>query len=344
MRVLVYEYLYGGALAARPGAASLRAEGWAMLAAVLEDFTRCPGVHVVTLVDPALLPAFDVAKSPAGFTASAAPPGEEEPTFRGLARAADLALIIAPEFDGLLAERCRWAEEEGCRLLGPSAAAVRLTGDKLLLAHHLAGRGVPTPPTLPYPSASTPFAFPLVCKPRDGAGSQATFLVRDARELGEVLARVRAEGWAGEMVLQPHVPGRPVSVALLLGPGRRLLLPAAEQTLSADGRFRYQGGSLPLAADLDRRARRLAERAVQAVEGLRGYVGVDLVLGEAADGSGDRVIEINPRLTTSYVGLRRLARFNLAEALLAAATGAALPEMTWRPGRVRFRADGEIEA
>ena len=33
--------------------------------------------------------------------------------------------------------------------------------------------------------------------------------------------------------------------------------------------------------------------------------------------SGDRVIEINPRLTTSYVGLRALARFNLAEALLA---------------------------
>src|ERR1051326_6892802 len=143
MRVFIYEYLCGGALAVRPGAASLRAEGWAMLAAVLEDFSRCPGVHVVTLVDPALLAAFERGKPPAAFTASAARPEAEEQTFRALARSADLALIIAPEFDGLLAERCRWVEEVGGRLLGPSAAAVRLTGDKLLLAHHLDGLGVP---------------------------------------------------------------------------------------------------------------------------------------------------------------------------------------------------------
>jgi predicted ATP-grasp superfamily ATP-dependent carboligase len=278
MQVFVYEYVCGGA----GGAGSLRAEGWAMLAAVLEDFTRRPGVHVSTLVDPALLPAIPP-KPEASARASAGRRGEAEPAFRALARAADFSLIIAPEFDGLLAERCRWVEEEGGRLLGPSAAAVRLTGDKLLLARHLDGLGVPTPATLPFPSPAPRFAFPLVCKPRHGAGSQATFLVRDAEELGQVPARVRSEGWAGEMVLQPHVPGRPVSVALLLGPERRFALPAVEQTLSPDGRFRYQGGSLPLAEELDRRGRRLAERAVEAVEGLHGYVGVDLVLGEEAD-------------------------------------------------------------
>jgi predicted ATP-grasp superfamily ATP-dependent carboligase len=342
MRVFVYEYLCGGERTG-PGAASLRAEGWAMLAAVLEDFSRCPGVQVVTLVNSSLLRVVARGRPPTSFTASAARPGEEEPAFRTLARTADFSLIIAPEFDGLLAERCRWVEEEGGRLLGPSAAAVRLTGDKLLLARHLDGRGIPTPPTLPFPSAAPPLPFPLVCKPRDGAGSQATFLARDPEGLGQAVPRARAEGWPGEMVLQPHVPGRAVSVALLLGPERRLALPAAGQTLSADGRFRYQGGSLPLAEELDRRARQLAERAVQAVEGLRGYVGVDLVLGEAADGSGDRVIEINPRLTTSYVGLRRLARFNLAEALLAVVTATTLPEMKWRPGPVRFRSDGGIE-
>src|SRR5438552_2243412 len=94
----------------------------------------------------------------------------------------------------------------GARAARPGAASLR--------ARRLAGLGGPPPPPLPYPPPAPPFAFPLVCKPRHGAGSQATFLVRDARELGQVLARVRAEGWPGEMVLQPHVPGRPVSVAL----------------------------------------------------------------------------------------------------------------------------------
>ena len=144
------------------------------------------------------------------------------------------------------------------------------------------------------------------------------------------------------MIVQPFAPGRAVSVAFLTGPAGRVALPAAQQVLSDDGRFHYQGGRLPLPRDLNERAQRLAGRAVAAVEGLCGYVGVDLVLGAAADGSGDRVIEINPRLTTSYVGLRALARFNLAEALLAAASGAALPPLRWRPGPVLFQADGRV--
>jgi predicted ATP-grasp superfamily ATP-dependent carboligase len=121
-------------------------------------------------------------------------------------------------------------------------------------------------------------------------------------------------------------------------------LPAAEQRLSADGRFHYRGGTLPLPPDLGARAQRLAVQAVQAVPGLHGYVGVDLVLSGAADGRDDEVIEINPRLTTSYVGLRRLARFNLAEAMLRVAAGDSVPPLTWLPGPVRFSADGRIGA
>jgi predicted ATP-grasp superfamily ATP-dependent carboligase len=144
------------------------------------------------------------------------------------------------------------------------------------------------------------------------------------------------------MILQEYVPGRPVSVSFLAGAGELFALPAVEQVLSADGHFRYQGGRLPLPEELDRRARRLAERAVRAVEGLHGYFGVDLVLGDAEDGLEDFAIEINPRLTTSYVGLRRLARFNLAEGLLAVTTGALLPVRDWHTDPVVFQADGQI--
>jgi predicted ATP-grasp superfamily ATP-dependent carboligase len=142
------------------------------------------------------------------------------------------------------------------------------------------------------------------------------------------------------MIVQPYLRGRATSVTCLVGPHGCTPLPAAEQRLSADGRLRYEGGSVPLPPPWDERARRLAVRAVRAVPGLRGYVGVDVVLGEATDGSGDAVIEINPRLTTSYVGLRRLARFNLAEALLTVAGGGRLPDLDWGEGPVRFRADG----
>jgi predicted ATP-grasp superfamily ATP-dependent carboligase len=330
MDLFVYEHLSGGGLAEPGGAASLRREGWAMLSALLHDLGGCAGVRTASLLDAEALRAAG-GRLPANLTVQRVEPGRGEEAFRRLAAAADATLLVAPECDDVLYRRCVWVEEAGGRLLGPSPAAVRLTGDKLLLAGRLEAQGVPTPPTVAWPAAG--LAFPLVCKPRDGAGSQATFLVRDEAEAATVGARAAAEGWGGPLIAQPFAPGLAASAAVLLGPGRRVVLPAARQLLSDDGRFRYLGGSVPLPAELDRRARALAERATAAVEGLNGWVGVDLVLGER-----DVVVEINPRLTTSYVGLRALARFNLAEALLRTAQGGAFAGWDWRSDEVRFEA------
>ena len=122
-----------------------------------------------------------------------------------------------------------------------------------------------------------------------------------------------------------------------------LALPAAAQDLSAEGRFQYRGGSLPLAPPLTLRAQHLARRAVEAVPGLRGYVGVDLLLGEAGDGSQDWAVEINPRLTTSYVGLRALAQTNLAELLLRLVLGEEVPKLSWRAATIHFEANGSVQ-
>ena len=309
MRIHVHEYTCSQAGISLGD--SLRAEGRAMLSAVLEDFRRIPGVEAMTL-----------------------PAGEERAVIHDAARSCDHVLLIAPEFGGLLAERCRWVEEAGGRLLGPSSAAAQLTADKLRLSHHLRGAGVPTPACTPYPGA---VPFPAVLKPRDGAGSQATFLVRNPDELARCSAQAAAEGWCGELILQPFVPGTAASVALLLGPGRCVPLLPAEQHLFDGSRFRYRGGRVPLPAALGGRAVTLACRAVAAVPGLRGYVGVDLVLGDE-----DQVIEINPRLTTSYIGLRALAETNLAEAILRVAAGEDV-SLRWREGAVEFTADGTLK-
>jgi predicted ATP-grasp superfamily ATP-dependent carboligase len=61
--------------------------------------------------------------------------------------------------------------------------------------------------------------------------------------------------------------------------------------------------------------------ALAALPPANGYVGIDLILGDATDGSQDVVIEINPRLTTSYVALRQHYRTNLAAAMLQVIAG-----------------------
>jgi predicted ATP-grasp superfamily ATP-dependent carboligase len=99
---------------------------------------------------------------------------------------------------------------------------------------------------------------------------------------------------------------------------------------------------LPLHADLAHRAVAVARSGIDALPDLGGYVGADVVLGEANDGSTDWLIEINPRLTTSYLGLRALAEGNLAQLLVRVARGEQTAAPRWRPGPVRFLADGTI--
>jgi tyramine---L-glutamate ligase len=315
MRVLIYEHVTASMATSLD---SLRAEGRAMLEAVVEDFPRIPGVEVVTLASP------------------------NEAAFRDAAAGADYTLVIAPEIDGILATRCAWVEEAGGRLLGPSAQAVRLTGDKLLLGRHWLAHGVPTPPCrLHLPGEPPPSIFPAVCKPRFGAGSQATFLVHQESDIAAATEQARAEGCT-DLLLQPFVPGQAVSVAWVLGPNHKVPLLPARQRVSDDGRFHYLGGSLPLDEELSERAVALSRRAVDCIPGLLGYVGVDLVLGDAQDGSADWAIELNPRLTTSYIGLRVLARVNLAQLMLQVVRREMLTPPAWHPGTVQFTAAGTI--
>jgi predicted ATP-grasp superfamily ATP-dependent carboligase len=335
MLIFVYEHMNSGVYARAGGAESLHAEGGAMLSAALDDFQRCEAVETVTLLDPR--------QSAPGRVVHATGPAGEEAVFRALAREADRTLVIAPETAGILEARCRWVEEMNGRLLGPSSAAVHVTADKLALATNLATRGVPTPPTRAIkPGQACSFPFPVVVKPRDGAGSVATFRIASDETWRRVDDAIAGEGYEGELVVQPFAQGKAASVAVLIGPAGTFPLLPAEQHLSADDRCHYEGGSIPLSSNEAQRASRLAERAVPGIAGLRGFVGIDLILGTRDDGLDDVVIEINPRLTTSYVGLRELARFNLGAAMLSVADGEKPPAFEWQPGAVRWRSDGTV--
>jgi predicted ATP-grasp superfamily ATP-dependent carboligase len=318
--LFVYEYCCALGLGreATDPAHSLYREGRAMRDAVAEDFRRMLGVQVETLDRVA-------AES-------------EEREFIALARRADFTLLIAPETDRLLAQRRQWAGAIGANVLGSDSAALALTADKLALAKHWHDAGIRTPRT-ERATAWPRDRVPCVVKPRDGAGSSATFRVDTSDAFARCLAEAEREGVAvSRFVAQDFIPGRPASVAFLVGPRETIALPPTFQRLSFDGRFRYEGGELPIAPQLAARAVALGRAAIACVPGLRGYVGVDVILGDAAD----YTIEINPRLTTSYVGLRQLAGSNLAGAMLRVARGEPVGELAWKPGRVRFEPEGVV--
>ena len=160
-----------------------------------------------------------------------------------------------------------------------------------------------------------------------------------ARSRAACFAATSAHPWPRR--LEVFHPGLAASVAFLCGPNHRIPLAACRQHLTQDGRFGYLGGSLLWETELAARATSLAQRALAVLPPAVGYVGVDLVLGNASDGSEDVIIEVNPRLTTSYVGLRAMTDDNLALAMLEIAAGREfLPRFRRDP--LEFSAKGAV--
>jgi predicted ATP-grasp superfamily ATP-dependent carboligase len=185
------------------------------------------------------------------------------------------------------------------------------------------------------------WGFRVVIKPRFGAGSHATYLVDDVHELSEHPLRHDGGPPERQMIVQPFVAGRAVSVAVIVRDGSESVevWPVAEQHLSNDGRFRYLGGRIPARHAPVSAIVALVERAVHAVPGLRGYVGLDLILPEDAPDE-PVIVEVNPRLTTSYLGYRALASQNLAPLVLL--EGQKRERSCWQQAQIAFDAAGRI--
>jgi len=335
VHVFVFEFVTGGGFvdSDTPLPSSLLAEGRAMAGALVEDLNRIDGCTISTMRDQRLddfvLPA---------QTHTLMRSEDDRNIFCRLATSADWTIVIAPEFDNYLHQRTSWVENAGGRLLGPSSELVRLTANKRKLAAHLAASGVSVPVSRrinPCDRLPTDFPYPAVIKPVDGAGSI------DVRQIGSASEPISSD--IGELRLERLCPGISVSVSFLCGPAGHQVLTPCRQVLSDDGRFSYRGGTLPLDRELAVRAQSLAARAVDTLNNPLGYLGVDLVLGEDASGDEDIVIEINPRMTTSYVGLRMAANNNLAAAMLGIAEGQQV-SLSFDDQPLQFDATGAVHA
>jgi hypothetical protein len=335
--IFVHEFVAGGGWAEQELPPGLLAEGYAMLQAVLTDFRRWGRFPTLTTLD-ARLSHVDVRADRVEIVG----PGEHSDLYSALVAESRAVLIIAPETGGVLKRLTATVEELDVQLLGSNSDAVEGAGDKLACYRRFRQAALPTPPTRharfdeDQEAAVGDLRYPLVIKPVDGVGCEGVVPVANPADLPEALARLQRVTERDDFLVMEYVPGAHASVSLLVTRnGSRPLTLNGQHIVVTDGGFAYHGGTVPLEHPLRQRALAVAAQAVSLIPGLRGYVGVDLVLtdGEAF------AIEINPRLTTSYIGIRQVVDLNLAEAIWLACVEDQLPQRVLTHGQVTFTKD-----
>ena len=340
--VLVYEFFSGGGCPAGEIPVGLAAEALGMLWALLTDFRRWDGVRTMTALDARFeerVPRLNRKTLPADHVFSVSH-YDHRKIYLSLLKQCDAAIIIAPETDGILAWLTAQAETAGIPVLGSNSSAIAIAGDKAACHQLFDIANLPNPATrtASFESAhqvAEETGCPLVVKPIDGVGSEGTYLVAHISDLPAVLASVRRITAHNQILVQSFAKGIHVSVSLLAAAGRSLPLSLNRQLIEAGSPFKYLGSEVPFAHRAGGSGVDLACSAVSLIPGLTGYVGVDLVLTEDAA----LLIEINPRLTTSYIALRQVTPVNLAKAISEACLTGVLPDRIPISGRAVIRKD-----
>lgn len=303
-RLFVCEFITGGGCHGADLPAALAAEGAMMRDAVLRDLLALDG-HAIMITRDARLAAPTVAVQVRIVK------GDPWACWRRCMAACDLALVIAPESEGILACMNQMVLESSALLLGCEPSAVALTASKHATARRLADCDIAVAPTALLGENLPAGGQGWVVKPDDGAGSEATFLV----ESPAAVAHWHAEEPAQPLVVQAFVPGEPLSLSVLYAADDVVLLGVNVQIVECDsGRLRQTGVIVNGCVDRQARMQAVAESVGRAVPGLRGYVGIDLI----DTGTDAVVIEVNPRLTTAYAGLQASLGCNPAALMLAA--------------------------
>ncbi|MCK9404858.1 MAG: ATP-grasp domain-containing protein [Methanothrix sp.] len=228
---------------------------------------------------------------------------------------AEACLLIAP--DGLQPHFLEIIEGRTANL-GSSPAAARLAADKLLSTRALARAGVPVAEIVDRPDPVEKGCLQYVVKPRTGSGSEGV----------RISSFVRAG--PDEIVTRYH-EGLHLSASFIVGKEGFLPLTLNRQLIDfADGKMRYQGSQVPYNTPRATEIWEAAEKAA-GILGLRGYAGIDFVLGEKP-----WAVDVNARPTTSIIGIARVMKEQIGELIVRARFGG-LPERVHLEGESIFR-------
>jgi len=249
--------------------------------------------------------------------------GEFGDEIERIAPSCDMGLVIAP--DHQLARYTQILEQHthnlGCGFVTVALCANKVQTEKILRSH---GVAVPA-------EAS---AGRRVIKPVKGCGAQGVRISDGPTGAGEFSQQFIEGGHFSVSIVASRVVG---DACLYFSGKSPLVLAVNRQCIEtgSDGTLYYRGGETPVHPAREAEIIEVAKNVVE-VLGCQGYCGIDVVVADKV-----YVVDVNPRITTSLVGIAACMKEEIAGILVAASKGGG-PDRVNLAGNVRFDTQGKV--
>lgn len=307
-KILVFEFITGGGFSQQQLPESLAKEGLLMLQALVDELSSVSGVQLTIVLDQRI-EGFIQPKASTVVKIS-----NKQCIYQLLAdliEDSDSVWPIAPEMHGELQKITRRVEQKSKRLLNSSSQAITICSDKLTTIQYLNKYSIATVDSVQLDEFRQQFEMPWVIKPKDGVGCLNSHLVFNQQDFVHISRQLESKS---DYLIQPYIKGDSLSLSCLFIGNKAWLICCNRQLVSiVNGKFELKRCIVNIATENHYNYQQLINQIAHAISGLYGYAGIDIIQPEQTQAM---VLEINPRLTTSYVGINQATGFNVAKAVV----------------------------
>ncbi len=313
MRHFLFEFITGGGLSEQPLSKNLIGEGEVMIQTLLKELRELDDTEI-SLTRDSRLDLFDnnirqyVVKE------------QIEKRLPEFIKESDVCWLIAPETDSCLEDYAKSFIKHGKLFIGSSPDAIKIASSKYLTNKLLSQAGINVVETRWCNEEFSESKNGWVIKPDDGVGGEDASLIKEKKDLSDLLKKAALK----KMLVQPFLQGKHLSMSLLVYNDDVRLLACNKQYVDIDkGSIKLKGIGVNECLSYKDEMLYLAKKIVSTISGFAGYIGVDLI---AVDDELV-VLEINPRFTTAYAGISRSISANVTSMILNTFLNKKLPDI-----------------
>ena len=322
--LFIFEYVSGGGFNQMEIPSSLFCEGYGMLKSIILDFKKL-NLTISTLLDHRIFFLSSYLK--ADNIKETRVEDDYIELFKAEVKKCDYCFIIAPEFSKILYTLTKIVKDYNRKLLSVDLEGIQLGMSKFETYKFFKKNKINTPLTyrIPFKGKSLDFNFisqkfdefksPIIIKPDDGVGAESIYYIESESQLSKFIhEHINKLEKDRCYILQEFIEGEDLSISLIAHKElldkfdkNHLILAINSQNINIKNqkvKSEYFGGYTPV-NDLHIQISSILEKFD--FTKFNGFFGIDFI--RKADNS-IFFIELNPRLTTSYIGVRKILSYN----------------------------------